>query len=786
MKYAKLMVLVICGVLVGIADGTDSSQPKMRNLALNKEVKVSTALERGLAKYAVDGRIGTRWISHSDILSWIEIDLGEEAHVGGMHVYSGYGDTAPIINFIISYDVGGQWKDIPSGRIHGNGATATWIKFDETVQVVTRKLRILVAKTDGDVTRIKEIKVWPYMEEGIPPLGFGVKGWVKPIDQDDVPLIYLNQSGFNLNKPKRFTTPTMKDGTTFVVRKKDGKKPLFKGVIKNRIGDFSDFNPIGKDEFVVEAGGHISFPFRIGPWWIERVTYQHAVDFMNDSRHYLGTSRKPIGNSVGWRDDCHFAFELNTLVAQYLSNPAAYERMPGQVKYEMPPKPGLWGALQPYPHDASDIVKMIHWGADIIVSKDHRHEMLKEQLAYFLYAWPWLEKWLDRQNYEVVSEYVFAHWGDPKVYKKYAFDKTPEHDLFAVKELIGSTKGEMPPGHSVQPNLMMYEVAKRQGRKDAEKYFQAAFAQVEWMIANLDWNDPQTTKGQRMSEHVTMTGLAHFLGQYPDRAPKGLDKKIEEWAKVMIRRSDNLWDFRKLSDGSDWVPSGSSPLMWNEPGNVAGFPACAAAAMSVIKDPAINDRLEEMVYSHMDNVFGRNPTGRHFSFDAPKEVEGVEIGWYSKYGTGVGMLEKARFVLEAAPKKEHYPYNPQAGNVGWSEGWVNFNTAYNASLAYMAYNDTKIKLTKNDGKITVTLHAPLNFDYAKDEPVAIWVTSCNGDKEKVILKETSPYSQDHFGSIPVVIAGKKTGDGKLQIEKNGHIETSYGFGYMKRSAGLRF
>jgi len=79
-----------------------------------------------------------------------------------------------------------------------------------------------------------------------------------------------------------------------------------------------------------------------------------------------------------------------------------------------PPEPGShdiryiqWGALEPYSEDAPDIVKMIHWGADVIVSMNLRHEMLKEQTAYFLYAWPWIKKWLPQQNYEVVSEFAF-------------------------------------------------------------------------------------------------------------------------------------------------------------------------------------------------------------------------------------------------------------------------------------------------------------------------------------------------------------------------------------------
>ena len=39
---------------------------------------------------------------------------------------------------------------------------------------------------------------------------------------------------------------------------------------------------------------------------------------------------------------------------------------------------------------------------------------------------------------------------------------------------VGSTKGSLPPGFSIEPNLLLYEVAKREERADAEQYYQAA------------------------------------------------------------------------------------------------------------------------------------------------------------------------------------------------------------------------------------------------------------------------------------------------------------------------
>ena len=119
----------------------------------------------------------------------------------------------------------------------------------------------------------------------------------------DIVPIYLNKSGFNLGKPKRFTAPTLADDTRFIVRPAKGGVALAQGVIRNHKGDFSSFNPDGTTEYVVEAGGLVSVPFRIGPFWLERVTYQGAVDFMIDSRHHVGNERAECRGSFGWRDD---------------------------------------------------------------------------------------------------------------------------------------------------------------------------------------------------------------------------------------------------------------------------------------------------------------------------------------------------------------------------------------------------------------------------------------------------------------------------------------------------
>ena len=736
---------------------------------------------------AIDGKVSddSRWVSqHSDKPAWLIIDLDGTHKLAGIHLFTGLGSTAAIESLKVEFWSGGKWTPIPSAEVNANTANALAIPFDQTVTVVTDKLRLWFPFSKPGTARVKEIVIWPSEVGDLPPLPKSIDPVGPPgsTPQSKIVPVYLNQSGFNLGKPKRFTAPTLADGTRFIVRPAKGGVALADGVLKDHKGDFSSFNPQGATEYVVETGGLVSVPFRIGPFWLERVTYQGAVDFMIDSRHHVGNCRSICRGSFGWRDDHHFGWELNTLVPQYLSNPSAYERMPHQVKYEAPVDKALWGALQPYQDDAPDIVKLIHWGADVIVSQKLGHEMLKSQLAYFLYAWPALKPWLPEQNYQVVRDYAFKTWAAPGKDRDYPYDESAENNLLALKTKTGTTKGCLPPGFSVEPNLMMYEVAKRERRQDAESYFQAAYRQVDWMVKHLDWNDPLVTKGQRMSEFITVTGLAHFLREYPDRAPEGLTRKLNGWAKVLIRRSDNLWDFRKLDDKDGWTPMGEKPQMWNEPGNVCGL----LAAREFVTDAKDRQRLDELVWSHFDNMFGRNPVGRHFSFDAPREIEGVEYGWFKRLPGGIGQLMNARFVLDGSPKNAHYPYHPEQGDIGWTEGWIQFNTAYNISLAYLAWSESKIDLTKNGDALVIRLQAPLNFDYTKVETGTVTVASSLGDEERVIVSEDSPNSMTFTGRIKLQAdSSAKPGDKVLQYQPGASLTVSYGCGYLGRHATFK-
>ncbi len=738
------------------------SAARPENLALSATVRASSVHQDNVAAHAIDGKTAddSRWVSALDTGSaeWLELTFEQPVHLGGIHLYSGYQNRDAIPAFAVQYWEGSEWVSIPSAAVSGNTSTALRVPFDAAVEVTTDKLRLYIEEVSNHAARVKEIKVWAYSATGIPQLENA-----PPSCDADIPKIYLNQSGFNRGQPKRFTAPLAEKGTLFWITESGQDAVLYEGTLQDRWGDFSDFEPAGNAEYVVHVGSEVSVPFRIGNWWLERVSYQGMIDFMVDSRHYVGNHRGVCIGSFGWRDDHHFGYELNSLVPMLLSNPDAYLRMPKQVTYEAP-KDNRWGALLPYDPEAPDLVKLIHWGADVIVTQQLKHMMLKEQLAYFLYAWPVLEQWLPQQNYDVVKAYALSTWTDEDITRTYRYDETQEnHNLLEVKEQIGTTKGANPPGHSILPNLLMYAVALRDGDADAERFFDVAYAQTQWVIDAVDWHDPLTTKGQRMSEHVTMLGLAAMAQFYPERAPRGLRAKLNQWARIMIERSNNMWDFRRLSD-TQWTPTGELHTHWNEPGNVMGFPACVLAVMPFVDSPTERARLNEIAWAHFDNAFGRNPAGRHFSYDAPREIEGVEHGWYSYHEGGIGQLAEARFVFDGSPKNQHYPYHPEVGDVGWSEGWVTFNTAYNLSLSYLALSESSIEASYDGQVLTVRLQAPINFDYDLIERAQVRVLMRDGSEQIMTVIEESVDS-------PFL-------SGKLALKGEPH-SVAYGYGYFE-------
>lgn len=715
-------VLAFCG-FSGIAPGQNSART---DLAQHARATASSVLESRYApENAVDGVVSddSRWVSRRDDQNkWLELDLGQARNLRVAHVYSGWQEGDAMKNFALEAWNDGRWQAIPGGKSNGNTSVITTLRFEQSI--TAQRVRLLCS--DNGPARLREIALYA---ETVPP-GTGLtfsSTPTSPTFPTNRHLIAVNQVGYATAFPKRFTAPLSADGSRFEIRKMGADQALYRGIIRGHIGDFSTFHPDdGASEYEILVRGGALEPGRSDPFSIRRRLYeeafwQGAVDFMSDSRSVVGTHPSAYGGCP-WRDGTYYDFIVPSLVELYLANPDRVQAMPVQLNWKKdgarvlspdfkfdarnPHPEGVLEAarryykeLEPPGANTPDLVQLIHWGlgyylmnpatrdpsADPLPKQIHSQTV--EQFAFFLAAWPQFKQWLPGSFYERCRDFTFEHWE-----KSGLFEVDP---LWSAKTymseqqipggdpsggLLHPFKGRHAPGHSIQPNLLMYEVARREGRTDADRFLKAAQTQARWIIDQLDWNDPRTTKGQRMSEQKTITGLVWFLQNYPEQAPTGLRPKIVEWARVAIERSQNLWDFRRYDLNQNW----SIPEL-NETGNLVGFTAAALAASWVVEDDAMKLRLQEIAIAQMDNVFGRNPKLAAATEHPEQGFPLVERGWPLKFPNNVcARLETTRGCLAASPGTEMYPFNPN-GKYRHAEGWVNFNAAWNVALAYLRW-----------------------------------------------------------------------------------------------------
>jgi len=551
--------------------------------------------------------------------------------------------------------------------------------------------------------------------------------WAKEDPASSEQPIAVNQVGYVTGQPKRFTAPKSADGIRFAIRAASGGDPLFRGEIRGGIGDFSAFQPKDSDQrYTVEVEGKgapnvISDPFLIRSGLLQEQFWQPAVDFLIDSRSVLGTHPSAYGGCP-WRDGTYYDAIIPSLVLFYLADPERVKAMPRQIDWEADKKrvldpgfkyngkdPGGKGALkiardyyqlEPPAADAPDVVKLIHWGAGYYLTEPKTHDPSKdplgpmihpqtiEQVAYVVWAWPSLKQWLPESFYQKCLELCLKHWEPSLEISPHWNTETYLDTEAIVGKPLGATslhpfKGRHAPGHSIVPNLLMHEVAKREGRDDAARYLEAAVKQAAWCVENLDWNDPRTTKGHRMAEHRTIPNLVWLLQNHPDAAPKGLKEKINAWVDVAISRSDNLWDFRRYDLENHWtIPE------LNDVGNILSLPAIATAAGWVVDDENKKSRLAEISAAAVDHVFGRNP--RLAAAPAKPEMGFPEIerGWPVSYKDDVcARLELCRGSISSSPGSEMFPFNPR-GKPRHPEGWVNYGASWCISLAYLQFNAT--------------------------------------------------------------------------------------------------
>ena len=754
-------IRVICLVVLGIncfSFKSPGNPSEVQNLAYGGNVSASSKFKNYAPDKVTDGKINddSRWLSENkNGPHWIELSLAASFKVGSLHLYSGYQHESAVSGFKVFYKYQNDWKMVPGGAIENNPSKKIDLSlvFDQPVESADFRF---VFNDDGHV-RIKEILLFaPLKNEGSPELGTGVAQ--SETSQIDLNLhhVFVNQAGYNLKGPKRFTAPISPDGSKFSIHESNTNKKLYHGEIKKNKGDFSEFIPQDHErEYKIKVTGKNlkdgeSYPFRISPLFNQLNSLDPALRFMIDSRSITGSHPSAYG-ACAWRDGTYYTFELPSLVLLYLANPGFFEAAPIEIDYQkdrvrilspgfMPIKAykdeGAWETAQRYYKDLDppvgdqipDLIQLIHWGAGYSFLKpvsldpsgdplgEKKHAQTIEELAYFLYGFPAYKRYFTDKFYQQISDFTFSVWG--------------EVGLLEVITEIGDFKGRHAPGHSIAPNLMMYEIAKREGRQNPDQYLKAAQRQLEWQINEVDPANPKIARGQRMSEHKQHIGMFMMKKNYSDLLPEGFDSWMRRWAETMFARSDNMYDFRKYDDEFWTLP----PRKWSDLGSVCGYPGITVIASYLIGDEEIDKKLRILRASHFDHLFGRNPLNAASSAKIDDSFPGLDFGWPKLYKPDTcARLELCRGALNSVPAHEHYPFKPNAG-FRHPEGWTAFNAAFNVSLAFSSWRETDLKADVIGDKINLLLSGPIGANAQKVDSVSLLVES-KGKMVTVDLKE---------------------------------------------------
>ena len=139
------------------------------NLAPAASVRVSASRDVAANPPGLinDGRFETRendlrWLGDGPLPHRIELSWSKRQSISAVRIISGFYDSlgrilGPIEDFAVEYHDENQWKEIPAARVAGNRHTDWHVRFPA---LVTDKIRVLINKTQADVSRIWEVEVY--------------------------------------------------------------------------------------------------------------------------------------------------------------------------------------------------------------------------------------------------------------------------------------------------------------------------------------------------------------------------------------------------------------------------------------------------------------------------------------------------------------------------------------------------------------------------------------------------------------------------------------------------
>lgn len=598
-------------------------------------------------------------------------------------------------------------------------------------------------------------------------LGFSANAQNKPLT---IPLV--NQAGYNRGEAKRFVCYEAQDGTPFQLVRQRDKAVVYSGVIHNRSGDFSGFNP--KDataEYVVSIKGReLSVPFRIADHLIEGISSKLAYDFFIDVRGsddpVHANEAKVYGGGPS-RDQGSYGLETTFETLFYASNPALFDRWTTELGDKK----------------TADLIDLILWHGEFAYHHveyngpvANRHGTLGyegqprmnydywntlDQLAAVCAAYhTFLKPYLPRATYLAYRDECRKRW------QAYDRHKVVRHWTYSTKWVDEGYQefNEMGNafGQSVFSNLFMYLSEKEEADGKPDQYLKWAQESAGDIIKNWDFNNSRHMWWIRNAEHITPQALAFFLLVAPDKAPAGTREKLMAWRTHMKQKTANFWHYRVHSE-TEWAHPRTKEL--------GGAPALGGSMFAVAH--LLQDReLRAIGWSQVNFVFGLNPVGAHLSNKSPERLaingywEGVENGWPRSHPNGYGMLGKVRGTLDGTPLDAQFPRpgtsvitdkstEGQGDHIGQNayatEGWAISNRGWMATLTFAPLGTQKIRFLNNTGKkvlqsgkvgqtILLELTAALNLDPEKVEAGWVLMSLDGNEPVKVNMQETAPDS----------------------------------------------
>lgn len=592
----------------------------------------------------------------------------------------------------------------------------------------------------------------------------------------------VNQTGYNLNEPKRFVCYGAPDDTPFYLINQRTGKIEYEGKMIFSQGWFSDFNPVTQDEYVIEVKGKgRSVPFWIADHLIEKVSSKLAYDFFVDvrgSEDPVHSNEAKVYGGGPSRDQGAFGLEALFEVLFYSSNPALFDNWTQELGDKK----------------CADLIDLILWHAEFAYHHVEfngpiltRHGTLGyegeprmvydywntlDHLAPVCAAYhTFLKPYLSEEKYQAYRKTCLERW------EKYDRHKTVRYWTYSTKWVDQGFQefNEMGNvfGQSVFSNLFMYLCELNEPDGNPEKFLKYAQESAQDIIDNWDFNNPRHMWWIRNGEHITPQALEFFLLVAPDKAPAGTRKKLQAWARHIQQRCNNCWKYRSHSETEMAHP------VTKELGGAPALGGSLFAAAHLLGD----DALRKLGWAQVDFVFGVNPVGAHIGHKSEERLklngywEGVENGWPDSHPNGYGMLGSCRGTLEGTPLDGQFPKSnsmttaDDLDNIGnkcyATEGWAISNRGWMATLTFSTLGSQTVDVVTSDGrpvtaaeagdKLYVRLKAALNIDWNKKDKG--WVEVKIDDKvvQRLPVEETAPNSGLFEGEYKVsaVASGKQ-------------------------------